>query len=37
MTPYRWAINGAAYGKNDPTADRQQGERVRLEFHEHDS
>lgn len=30
MAPYRWAINGAGYGKNDILVD--EGERVRLEI-----
>ena len=31
MAPYRWAINGAAYGKNDPILINE-GDRVRLEL-----
>ncbi len=31
MSPYRWAINGAAYGQNDPILINE-GERVRLEL-----
>ncbi|MGN6781062.1 MAG: multicopper oxidase family protein [Marmoricola sp.] len=31
MTPYRWAINGAPYGKNDPIL-VDKGDRVRLEL-----
>ncbi|AXT85046.1 copper oxidase [Aeromicrobium sp. A1-2] len=31
MAPYRWAINGAAYGKNDPIL-IDQGDRVRLQL-----
>ncbi len=31
MTPYRWAINGAVYGKNDPI-EIDEGDRVRLQL-----
>ncbi len=31
MAPYRWAINGAAYGENDPILVNE-GERVRLDL-----
>ena len=31
MAPYRWTINGAAYGKNDPIA-IEEGTRVRLDL-----
>jgi len=31
MTPYRWAINGSAYGKNEPIV-IDKGDRVRLEL-----
>jgi len=31
MTPYRWAINGAPYAKNDPIV-VQEGDRVRLQM-----